>query len=101
MYIYIPAYAKRSTWMNLTLTLFLLNSKISQDEGGRFWIEAIKSKSTRVHKVIPILDRPSIFNCLLNPLLVLAFKLWLSFNYTKQVSKGVSDDKISTIKING
>ena len=74
---------------SLTLTLFLLNLDIAQDEGRRVGTEVIKGKSPWVHKIVPILNRPCLFNCLLNTLPVPAFKFGLSLNCAKQRAKGL------------
>ena len=79
--------AKESTGTSLTLTLLLLNLNISQDVGKWFKTKAIKCKSTRVHQIVKILNRPRVLDDLLHVLLVPAFKLGSSLDYTRQWRK--------------
>ena len=76
--------ATESKRTNLTLTLFLFNIYILQDVGKQFWTKAIEGKSSRIHQIIEVLDRPRLLNHLLNVSLVPALKLGLSLNCTKQ-----------------
>ena len=73
--------------MNLTLTLFSFNFKIVQDEGRRLRPGAIKSESPWVYKIVPVLNRLRLFDCLLHALLIPALKFGLSLNCTKQEVK--------------
>ena len=59
----------------LRLTFFSFNVKISQDEGKGLRTKTVKSKSPRVHKVVPTLNRTHVINSLLHSLFVLALQL--------------------------
>ena len=80
-------YARRSIWTSLALTLFFFNLNIAQDEGRWIRTKAIEDKSLWVHKIISILNRLYVFNCLINVLPVPAFKFGPSLNYIKQGAK--------------
>ena len=73
--------------MNLTLTLFSFNFKTAQDEGRRLRPEAVEGKSPWVYKIIPVLNRLRLFDCLLHALLIPALKFGPSLNCTKQEVK--------------
>ena len=60
---------------SLRLTLFSFNVKISQDEGRGLRTKIVKSKSPRVHEVVPTLNRVCVINSLLHSLFVHALQL--------------------------
>ena len=80
-------YIRKLVLTNLTLIIFSFNFKIAQDEGKRLRPRAIKSESPWVYKIVPVLNRLRLFDCLLHVLLIPTLKFGPSLNCTKQEVK--------------
>ena len=74
----------RAALTSLRLTLFSFNVKIPQDEGRGLRTKTIKSKSPRIHKVVPTLNHARILNSLLPSFSVPAFQLRPCLNCSKR-----------------
>ena len=74
----------RAVLTSLGLTLFSFNVKISQDEGRRLQTKTVKSKSPRIHEVVPTLNHARVINSLLHSFFVLALQLRLCLSYSKR-----------------
>ena len=69
--------------MRLVLTLFFLYAEQAQDIGGRIRPEIVKSESSRVYQIVPVLDRQGVLYSFLYVLDIPALKLWSSLHCTK------------------
>ena len=68
--------------MRLVLTLFFLCAEQAQDVGGRIRPKIVKSESSWVYQIIPVLDRQGVLYSFLYALDIPAFKFWSSLHCT-------------------
>ena len=66
---------------------FFLQFQDCADEGRRLRLKAIEGKSPWIHKIIPVLNRSLVFDCLVHALLIPALKFGPSLNCAKQEVK--------------
>ena len=63
------------------------------------WSEIVEGKSPWVHKIVPTLNRPRVFDGLLHSLLTPALKFGSSFNCAKQEVKESVAIMVNVIKL--